>query len=561
MSSLGQLLAYDTAAKYIIVGCDINKSLSSNILFEFALQCFLTSPRLSLPHSPSSNNNNDNTNTTNTKIIAKEDKINLEEMENKIITLKDLLYAASRFNCYCWNNLQPLSRSSVSSSPLSPSSPTRILQQLLSQVAQETIVPFLQKRQRRKKSNSSNTTSIVSSSDITIACGVTFGLCLLHGWKTIAVKINTTTGNVNDGDDHESNDYNDNIAKEANQIIDRLFMDGTILININDDDNDNGTTMTLVNDKSSTLAVVRGLAASLTDDILRCDVKIGILPGDGHGVHSLSLQKNGHKCDDENERRNNNDHYVPLICRLTSYVLHLAHISTDNAIRLSAIRGLEAMVGRCSSILINVPSASTLKESKVESNDDDEKRRRRFIYTQRLSKEAKHISQELLNLALVTWESPPCRQVGCAVPGLFKCVIVLLRSLDDQDNKDENDNDNEKKIVDDSSNRNNSTDDNCDNKYTTPTDKDCNVSSNINDYNNDNKVEVEVRSSLDKLAEQILAQPSHRKVRRIFVNCLLFAIFLDLINKMIHFGAYAHEFICNFIVVVFGLFFYYVIVS
>ena len=81
-------------------------------------------------------------------------------MENKIITLKDLLYAASRFNCYCWNNLQPLSRSSVSSSPLSPSSPTRILQQLLSQVAQETIVPFLQKRQRRKKSNSSNTTSI-----------------------------------------------------------------------------------------------------------------------------------------------------------------------------------------------------------------------------------------------------------------------------------------------------------------------------------------------------------------------------------------------------------------
>ena len=65
MSSLGQLLAYDTAAKYIIVGCDINKSLSSNILFEFALQCFLTSPRLSLPHSPSSNNNNDNTNTTN----------------------------------------------------------------------------------------------------------------------------------------------------------------------------------------------------------------------------------------------------------------------------------------------------------------------------------------------------------------------------------------------------------------------------------------------------------------------------------------------------------------
>ena len=69
MSSLGQLLAYDTAAKYIIVGCDINKSLSSNILFEFALQCFLTSPRLSLPHSPSSNNNNDNTNTTNALLI------------------------------------------------------------------------------------------------------------------------------------------------------------------------------------------------------------------------------------------------------------------------------------------------------------------------------------------------------------------------------------------------------------------------------------------------------------------------------------------------------------
>jgi len=83
MSSLGQLLAYDTAAKYIIVGCDINRSLSSNKLFESALQCFLTTPRLPLPHSPSSNNNNDNTNTINTKIITKQDGINLEETEKK----------------------------------------------------------------------------------------------------------------------------------------------------------------------------------------------------------------------------------------------------------------------------------------------------------------------------------------------------------------------------------------------------------------------------------------------------------------------------------------------
>ena len=70
---------------------------------------------------------------------------------------------------------------------------------------------------------------------------------------------------------------------------------------VDNDSKNNDTTMTLVNDKYSIQGMVRGLAASLTEDILRCY---------GNVIHSLLLQKNGNKCNNENERINNNDHYI-----------------------------------------------------------------------------------------------------------------------------------------------------------------------------------------------------------------------------------------------------------
>ena len=45
--------------------------------------------------------------------------------------------------------------------------------------------------------------------------------------------------------------------------------------------------------------------------LLTCDVKVRILSRYGNGIHSLLLQKNGNKCNNENERINNNDHYIP----------------------------------------------------------------------------------------------------------------------------------------------------------------------------------------------------------------------------------------------------------
>ena len=43
--------------------------------------------------------------------------------------------------------------------------------------------------------------------------------------------------------------------------------------------------MTLVNDKYSIQGMVRGLAASLTEDISRCDVKVRILSRYGNDIH------------------------------------------------------------------------------------------------------------------------------------------------------------------------------------------------------------------------------------------------------------------------------------
>jgi hypothetical protein len=47
-----------------------------------------------------------------------------------------------------------------------------------------------------------------------------------------------------------------------------------------------------------------------------------------------------------------------------------------------------------------------------------------------LSQQAREFSNKVLQVALVTWESPPSRQIGSTVPGLFQSLVKLMGVLD-----------------------------------------------------------------------------------------------------------------------------------
>ena len=102
-----------------------------------------------------------------------------------------------------------------------------------------------------------------------------------------------------------------------------------------------------------------------------------------------------------------------LVCRqprpllqdpIGDYLLHQCREAVDSATRLSALRGLNTLLNRCSSI------------SDLSSSD--------FI---------QNLVHETLELVLHSWENPPGRQVASGIPGLFQSLLPLLRSASGSD--------------------------------------------------------------------------------------------------------------------------------
>ena len=121
----------------------------------------------------------------------------------------------------------------------------------------------------------------------------------------------------------------------------------------------------------NTLSAVRGIAATLPDPVLLQHVNDAV-----------------------------------LLRFIGSYLLHLCNHSTDPAVRLSAIRGLDTVLTRVASIL----RSDTVEKSSVLDTDLEE-----FV-------------KDSLDVALGTWSNSSSRQVSCAVPGLFKSVISVMRT-------------------------------------------------------------------------------------------------------------------------------------
>ena len=95
-----------------------------------------------------------------------------------------------------------------------------------------------------------------------------------------------------------------------------------------------------------------------------------------------------------------------LLMELAELLLDVASVSTDDAARLAAIKGLDTVMGRLKNAM------------KYEINDKT------------ISPAAKKLSQKILHLSISTWESPPSRQIESIVPVLFNNLISLLEELD-----------------------------------------------------------------------------------------------------------------------------------
>ncbi len=121
----------------------------------------------------------------------------------------------------------------------------------------------------------------------------------------------------------------------------------------------------------STVMIIKGLASTLTDCLLISFTKQKLI------IHTIA-----------------------------TYMLQTFQQSTNDAIRLWSLKGLETVLGRCKSMIAsNTQSLSFISYVTELAND-------------------------VLQLSLVTFDSPPGRQVCSAIPGLFKSLVNVMEELD-----------------------------------------------------------------------------------------------------------------------------------
>lgn len=124
------------------------------------------------------------------------------------------------------------------------------------------------------------------------------------------------------------------------------------------------------------LSIVKGLVGTLTDSTL-----------------SEKSSENGE---------------IFLLDPFGNHILHVADVATENSVRLLALKALETVLGRWKSI--------------ISSRDDAE-----------INFEARKYADKVLQVALSTWESPPSRRIGSAIPNLFQSIVKLMDALDQKD--------------------------------------------------------------------------------------------------------------------------------
>lgn len=95
-----------------------------------------------------------------------------------------------------------------------------------------------------------------------------------------------------------------------------------------------------------------------------------------------------------------------LLMELAEFLLEVSDVSTDDAARLSAMKGLDTVMGRLKNVIKHEVNGKLIAPT------------------------AKRLSQKILQVSISTWESPPSRQIESIVPVLFNNLVSLLEELD-----------------------------------------------------------------------------------------------------------------------------------
>lgn len=97
---------------------------------------------------------------------------------------------------------------------------------------------------------------------------------------------------------------------------------------------------------------------------------------------------------------------------LASYLLRQCSEATDGPTRLAALRSLQTLLSRCSSL---VNGGAIIPPTFL-------------AYLEKLT-------QETLQVVMSAWENPPGRQVASAIPGLFNSLVDLIETMHPKQNK------------------------------------------------------------------------------------------------------------------------------
>jgi len=101
----------------------------------------------------------------------------------------------------------------------------------------------------------------------------------------------------------------------------------------------------------------------------------------------------------------------------------LQSLQADPGVRLAALKGIHTLTSRC------LTRALQQKET-VYCN---------YKHIQDETHVMQNLTQEILEIVLQAWESPPNRRLGNAIPSLFEKLVSLMLELDQDQFKDQND--------------------------------------------------------------------------------------------------------------------------
>lgn len=150
----------------------------------------------------------------------------------------------------------------------------------------------------------------------------------------------------------------------------------------------------------ASLSMVQGMAATLDANVLMT-------------TGGMDDSENNIEIDDNNNN-NNENHFSPLeVC--WEYSLRVGQTSTDPLVRWASIKGLSTLASRWKQ-----NQAKMIKEG----NDTNQQPQQQELF------QHSDLIQKTLDLVFDSWENPPLRKLGTAIPGLFKALVQLLPKND-----------------------------------------------------------------------------------------------------------------------------------